>query len=69
MKWKIIKPKYQLQCLFLLVDKMPFFINYLRIDLLNDALKGKNLRHAILNFLWGGLFTEMWIKNQQTINN
>ncbi len=30
--------------------------------LLNDALDGKNLRHAILNFLWGGLFTEMWIK-------
>lgn len=31
-------------------------------ELLTDALKGKNLRHAVLNFLWGALFTEMWIK-------
>ena len=31
-------------------------------DLLGDALSGKNLRHAILNFLWGALFTEMWIQ-------
>jgi len=31
-------------------------------DLLSNALKGKTLRHAILNFLWGALFTEMWIK-------
>ena len=35
-------------------------------DLLNDALQGKNLRHAILNFLWGGLFTELWIKKQKS---
>ncbi len=31
-------------------------------ELLTDALQGKNLRHALLNFLWGALFTEMWIK-------
>jgi asparagine synthase (glutamine-hydrolysing) len=30
--------------------------------LLDDALLGKKLRHAVLNFLWGALFTEMWIK-------
>jgi asparagine synthase (glutamine-hydrolysing) len=30
--------------------------------LLSDALRGKKLRHAILNFLWGALFTEMWIR-------
>ena len=35
--------------------------------LLNDANKGENLRHAILNFLWGSLFTEMWIKKYQSI--
>jgi len=35
-------------------------------DLLRDALDGKNLRHAILNFLWGGLFTEMWIRKQKS---
>jgi len=31
-------------------------------ELLNDALPGKNPRHAMLNFLWGALFTEMWIQ-------
>jgi asparagine synthase (glutamine-hydrolysing) len=31
-------------------------------ELLDDALRGEKLRHAILNFLWGALFTEMWIK-------
>jgi hypothetical protein len=30
--------------------------------LLSDALKGRKLRHAILNFLWAALFTEMWIQ-------
>jgi asparagine synthase (glutamine-hydrolysing) len=30
--------------------------------LLDDALLGKKLRHAVLNFLWGALFTEMWIR-------
>jgi len=35
-------------------------------DLLDYALQGKNLRHAILNFLWGALFTEMWIKTYQS---
>jgi asparagine synthase (glutamine-hydrolysing) len=29
--------------------------------LLSDALRGRELRHCILNFLWGALFTEMWI--------
>jgi asparagine synthetase B (glutamine-hydrolysing) len=37
-------------------------------DLLSDALEGKNLRHAILNFLWGSIFTEMWIKKQKSDN-
>lgn len=31
-------------------------------ELLSDALKGKDLRSPILNFLWGAIFTEMWIK-------
>ncbi|MBN2364915.1 MAG: hypothetical protein EH225_02090 [Calditrichaeota bacterium] len=35
-------------------------------ELLTDALQGKNLRHAILNFLWGAFFTERWIQNQQS---
>jgi hypothetical protein len=30
--------------------------------LLSDALSGKILRHSILNFLWGVLFTEMWLR-------
>ena len=30
--------------------------------LLSDALAGRNLRHSVLNFLWGVLFTEMWIR-------
>ncbi len=30
-------------------------------DLLSDALHGRKLRHPILNFLWGALFTEMWL--------
>ena len=29
---------------------------------LSDALEGKQLRHSILNFLWGALFTEMWLR-------
>ncbi len=36
-------------------------------DLLDDSLNGKNLRHAVLNFLWGGLFTEMWIEKNLNI--
>jgi asparagine synthase (glutamine-hydrolysing) len=31
-------------------------------ELLSDALKGRKLRHSILNFLWAALFTEMWIQ-------
>lgn len=31
-------------------------------ELLDDALQGANLRFPILNFLWGALFTEMWIQ-------
>ncbi|MBN1560529.1 asparagine synthase [candidate division KSB1 bacterium] len=31
-------------------------------ELLDDALAGRDLRHSILNFLWGALFTEMWIQ-------
>lgn len=30
--------------------------------LLDDALEGRRLRHAILNFLWGALFTELWVR-------
>jgi asparagine synthase (glutamine-hydrolysing) len=30
--------------------------------LLSDALAGRKLRHSVLNFLWGVLFTEMWIR-------
>ena len=31
-------------------------------ELLDDALQGKSLRFPVLNFLWGALFTEMWIQ-------
>jgi asparagine synthase (glutamine-hydrolysing) len=31
-------------------------------SLLADARQGRKLRHAILNFLWGALFTELWIQ-------
>ncbi len=31
-------------------------------DLLDDALRGNSLRFPVLNFLWGALFTEMWIR-------
>jgi len=31
-------------------------------NLLSDALEGRKLRHLILNFLWGALFTEMWLR-------
>jgi asparagine synthase (glutamine-hydrolysing) len=34
-------------------------------NLLNDALEGENLRHSILNFLWGAFFTEKWIKSNK----
>lgn len=37
-------------------------------ELLNDAVLGKKLRHAVLNFLWGALFTEMWIKRYKDDN-
>jgi hypothetical protein len=36
-------------------------------QLLQDALLGRNQRHAILNFLWGALFTEMWIQRYQAL--
>jgi hypothetical protein len=35
-------------------------------ELLNDALEGKNLRVPVLNFLWGAIFTEMWIKKYKS---
>jgi asparagine synthase (glutamine-hydrolysing) len=31
-------------------------------ELLDDALQGRKQRHALLNFLWGALFTEMWVQ-------
>jgi asparagine synthase (glutamine-hydrolysing) len=31
-------------------------------ELLSDALQGRKLRHCVLNFLWGALFTEMWVR-------
>lgn len=31
-------------------------------SLLNDALKGRQLRFPVLNFLWGALFTELWVQ-------
>jgi asparagine synthetase B (glutamine-hydrolysing) len=34
-------------------------------ELLDDALQGKRLRFPVLNFLWGALFTEMWIQKYQ----
>jgi asparagine synthetase B (glutamine-hydrolysing) len=34
-------------------------------ELLDDALLGKGLRFPVLNFLWGALFTEMWIRKYQ----
>jgi hypothetical protein len=34
-------------------------------DLLEDARKGKELRHSILNMLWGAFFTESWIRAQK----
>jgi asparagine synthase (glutamine-hydrolysing) len=37
-------------------------------ELLNDALAGKDLRHSILNFLWGALFTEMWIQKNKELS-
>lgn len=36
-------------------------------ELLQDALLGRNQRHAILNFLWGALFTEMWIQRYEAL--
>jgi len=30
--------------------------------LLTDAASGRRLRHSVLNFLWGALFTEMWLR-------
>jgi asparagine synthase (glutamine-hydrolysing) len=35
-------------------------------ELLDDALQGKNLRFPVLNFLWGALFTEMWIQKYKS---
>jgi asparagine synthase (glutamine-hydrolysing) len=34
-------------------------------ELLREALVGRNLRHMVLNFLWGALFTEMWIRKHR----
>ena len=30
-------------------------------ELLSDALEGRELRHSVLNFLWGVVFTEIWL--------
>lgn len=35
-------------------------------ELLDDALQGKLLRVPVLNFLWGALFTEMWIQKHKS---
>jgi len=35
-------------------------------ELLDDALEGRKLRHSILNFLWGALFTELWLRELAT---
>ena len=32
-------------------------------SLLSDALHGQKLRFPVLNFLWGALFTEMWLQH------
>ena len=37
-------------------------------ELLDDALQGKSLRFSVLNFLWGALFTEMWIQKHKGAN-
>jgi asparagine synthase (glutamine-hydrolysing) len=37
-------------------------------QLLSDALDEKKLRHSILNFLWGAIFTEMWIQKIKGAN-
>lgn len=37
-------------------------------ELLEDALNGRRLRHSILNFLWGAVFTEMWIRECKRAN-
>jgi asparagine synthase (glutamine-hydrolysing) len=34
-------------------------------QLLSDAMDGRKLRHAVLNFLWGALFTEMWLRKHR----
>ena len=31
-------------------------------ELLSDAAQGRKLRHSVLNFLWGALFTELWLR-------
>jgi asparagine synthase (glutamine-hydrolysing) len=36
-------------------------------ELLQDALQGRSQRHAILSFLWGALFTEMWIQKYKAV--
>jgi len=34
-------------------------------ELLSDAMKGKRLRHSILNFLWAAVFTEVWLQKNR----
>jgi len=34
-------------------------------ELLNDALNNEKLRFSVLNFLWGAIFTEMWVQKYQ----
>jgi len=34
-------------------------------ELLSDAMKGKRLRHSILNFLWAAIFTEAWLQKNR----
>jgi len=44
-------------------------VPYQIIDqLLSDALDEKKLRHSILNFLWGAIFTERWIQKIKRVN-
>jgi asparagine synthetase B (glutamine-hydrolysing) len=37
-------------------------------ELLSDAMDGRKLRHSILNFLWGAVFTERWIQKVKSAN-
>jgi len=36
-------------------------------ELLSNALNGKRLRFPVLNFLWGAIFTEMWMQRHKKL--